>query len=128
MNLPIEVWAIIFKYLRLIDLVDISCVCKAFYYLCVKNQYYAKKLRESIDIFKYKSCLVETYKKILDRFYFAIYREIEVYFPVSKIPNLKKEIFLECYSLLRFRVWNQFFLVVDLSMKVICASFVQSYA
>ena len=52
MNLTIEVWAIIFKYLRLIDVVEISCVCKTFYHICEKNEYYVKKLRESKDLFK----------------------------------------------------------------------------
>ena len=52
MNLPIEVWAIIFKYLRLVDVVQISCVCKIFYHIGEKNEYYVKKLRESKDLFK----------------------------------------------------------------------------
>ena len=129
MNLPIEVWAIVFKYLRLIDLVEISCVCKTFYRLCEKYQYYAKKLRESNDICKEKSWLVETYKKLLERFYFAIYREIVVYFPVSKIHCLKKKIFLECIiHCYRFVSGIMFSFAVGLSMKVICACFVQSYA
>ena len=55
MNLPVEVWAIIFKYLRLSDLVEISCVCKTFNRICEKNQYYVKKLRGSNDTFKDRS-------------------------------------------------------------------------
>ena len=37
MNLQIEVWALIFTYLRLIGLVEISSVCKTFYHICKKN-------------------------------------------------------------------------------------------
>ena len=32
-QLPIEVWKLIFTYLRLNDLIEISCVCKDFYQL-----------------------------------------------------------------------------------------------
>ena len=63
-NLPIEIWAIIFKYLRIIDLAEISCVCKTFYRVCEKNQYYVKKLRESKNIFKDGPWLIETYKNV----------------------------------------------------------------
>ena len=48
MDFPVEVWSSIFKYLRLVDLVEISCVCKKFYVLCQRNQYYVKKLRSKI--------------------------------------------------------------------------------
>ena len=111
MNLPIEVSAIIFEYLRLIDLVEISCFCKTFYHICKKNQYYVKKLRESKDIFKDRSWLIETYKELLERFYIAVYREIVVDFPVFHLHAFRKEIYSRLYySLLPFRVWNHVFL------------------
>ena len=93
MNLPIEVWAVIFKYLRLIDLVEVCCVCKTFYHLCEKNKYYVKKLRESKDIFKDRSWLIETYKKLFQRFYFAVFREIVVDFPFSCVRTFRKEVY-----------------------------------
>ena len=110
MNLPIKVWAIIFKYLRLIDLVEISCVCKTFYRICEKNQYYVKKLRESKDIFKDRSWLIETYEKLLERLYSAVYREVVVNLPISQVHVFRKEIYSRLYySLLPFRVWNHVF-------------------
>ena len=110
MNLPIKVWAIILKYLRLINLVEISCVSKTFYRICEKNQYYVKKLRESKDIFKDRSWLIETYEKLLERFYSAVYREVVVNLPISQVHVFRKEIYSRLYySLLPFRVWNHVF-------------------
>ena len=111
MNLPIEVWDLIFTYLRLIDLVEISCVCKTFYDICEKNQYYVKILRESKDIFKDRTWLIETYKQLLERFYLGVYKEIVVGFPVSHVHVFRKTIYSQlCYSSLPFRVWNHVFL------------------
>ena len=110
MDIPIEVWAIIFSYLRLNDLIEISSVCKTFYCLCQKNYFYVKKLHESRDIFKDRSWLFQSYRKLLERFYFGIYREILLYFRMTHIHMLKKEIFYRLYySLLPFRVWNRVF-------------------
>ena len=110
MNLPIEVCAVIFKYLRLIDLVEVSCVFKTFYHLCKKNKYYVKKLRESKNIFKDRSWLIETYKKLFQRFYFAVFREIVVDFPFSRSKVFRKAVYSQMYySLLPFLAWNHVF-------------------
>ena len=110
MNLPIKIWAIIFKYLRLINLVEISRICKTFYRICEKNQYYVKKLRESKDIFKDRSWLIETYEKLLERLYSVVYREVVVSLPISQVHVFRKEIYSRLYySLLPFRVWNHVF-------------------
>ena len=63
MDFPIEVWALIFTYLRINDLIEISCVCKTFYNLCQNNDFYFKKLKESRDIFKDRSSLSQSYRK-----------------------------------------------------------------
>ena len=44
-------------------------------------------------IFLKTSWLIETYKKLLERFYFAVYREIVVGFPVSHVHAFRKEIY-----------------------------------
>ena len=49
MQLPIEVWRHIFTYLKLNDLIEISCVCKDFYQLCAKNRFYVKKFNQKQD-------------------------------------------------------------------------------
>ena len=46
MQLPIEVWRHIFTYLKLNDLIEISCVCKDFYQLCANNRFYVKKFNQ----------------------------------------------------------------------------------
>ena len=76
-----------------------------------KNQYYVKKLRESKNIFKDGPWLIETYKKLLERFYFGVYREMVVGFPVSHVHVFKKEIYSRLYySILPFHVWSHVFL------------------
>ena len=111
MDLRIEVWAIIFSYLRLNDLIEISCVCKIFCCLCQKNDFYVKKLHESRDIFKGRSWLFQSYRKLHESFYFGISREILLYFSTSHIHMLRKEISYRLYySLLPFRIWNHVFL------------------
>ena len=46
MQLPIEGWKLILTYLRLNDLIEISCVCKHFYLLCENNHFYVKKFNQ----------------------------------------------------------------------------------
>ena len=48
------------------------------------------KLRESKYIFKDRPWLIQTYKKLLERFYFAVYIEIVIGFHVSHIHAFKK--------------------------------------
>ena len=76
-----------------------------------KNYFYVKKLHESRDIFKDRSWLFQSYRKLLERFYFGIYREILLYFPMLHIHMLRKEIFiLSTIPCSCFRVWNHLFL------------------
>ena len=94
MNLPIEVWATIFKYLRLIDLVEISCVCKTFYRICEKkiNIMLRNYMNQKIFL-KAESWLIETYEKLLERFYSVVYRQVVVNLPILQVCVFRKEIY-----------------------------------
>lgn len=64
-----EVWAMIFYYLRFIDLIEASAVCKRFYHLIHRMPYYVKKLDESKKLFKSRDFLLEAYENIIRHFF-----------------------------------------------------------
>ena len=51
MDLPIEVSVIIFSYLKIKDLIDISSVCKTYYSAVRKNKLSQRKLFDSRQLF-----------------------------------------------------------------------------
>ena len=90
MQLPIEVWKLIFTYLRLNDLVEISCECKEFYQLCAENHFYVKKLNESKKIFKDKSWLLCLYKQLCEDFYYKLFRKLVKYVRIDNLIAARK--------------------------------------
>ena len=111
MQLPIEGWKLILTYLRLNDLIEISCVCKHFYLLCENNHFYVKKFNQSKKIFKDRSWLVHQYRQILERFYFNLFHKSVKYVPIENLHATKKIIYNKLYfSFLPFRVWDHMFL------------------
>ena len=85
MQIPVEVWTLIFTYLRLNDLIEISCVCKEFYYLSEKNRFYVKRLQESKRIFKGRDWIFSHYKQLFDRFYFNLFKQLVPYVPIENL-------------------------------------------
>ena len=75
MNLLIEVCTLIFMYLRLNDLIEISYVCKEFYQICEINHFHVNKLQESMRIFKDRGWLFSHYSRLFYRFYFDLFRQ-----------------------------------------------------
>ena len=67
-QLPIEVWTLIFTYLRLNDLIEISCVCKDFYLLCENDRFYVEEFNQSKKTFKDRSCFVISTDRYLNDF------------------------------------------------------------
>ena len=51
MDLPIEVSVIIFSYLKIKDLIDVSSVCKTYYSAVRKNKLSQRKLFDSRQLF-----------------------------------------------------------------------------
>ena len=52
MDLPAEVWAIIFSYLHPNDFTEISATCKLFYHLSKENQLFSSKMEDVKKLFK----------------------------------------------------------------------------
>lgn len=110
MQLPIEVWKLIFTYLRLNDLVEISWECKEFYQLCAENHFYVKKLKESKKIFKDKSQLLCLYKQLCEDFCYKLFRKLVKYVPIDNLIAARKIIHNRLhYSLLPFHVRKNLF-------------------
>ena len=58
MDLPVEVWAIMFSYFHPNDLIEISATCKLFYHLSRKNELFIRKMENVKKLFKdCKVCL-----------------------------------------------------------------------
>ena len=47
MNIPPEVLVLIFSYLRVGDMIEVSADCKKFYFAIIKNKFFIGKLEES---------------------------------------------------------------------------------
>ena len=52
MDLPVEVWAIIYSYLHPNDLIEISAACKLFYHLSRENELFIRKIEDVKKLFK----------------------------------------------------------------------------
>ena len=109
MSIPVEVWALAFKYLRYIDLVEVSAVCKDFYKICCTRQSYVLKLKESNEIFFERDWLLKSYRKTIERFHDEMCWEITNYLPIEKLQVLRREIYYRLYySILPFSVRSHF--------------------
>ena len=70
---PTEVLSLIFNYLKYIDLIEASAVCKKWYGVAGIKQSYFLKQQESHKISVDRGWLIKTYKKTFDRFYEDMY-------------------------------------------------------
>ena len=106
MKVP-EVWAMIFKYFRLTDLVNVSSVCKELYYVRQGMSFYNNKLNDSKQLFFGKDWLIKTYKKTTEQFYYGVFCDVITYVLIENIHMLKTKLFCRLYySVLPFRVWH----------------------
>lgn len=107
MNLPIEVWVIVFTYLRLKFLVFVK-ICIT----CVKkNSFYVRRLLESKKILKDKDWLLSHYSKLLENFNNCVFKDLASIVSIKNLLEFKKTPYKKlCYSLLPFCVWNHIFL------------------
>ena len=110
MQIPVEIWTFTFTYIRLNDLIEISCVCKEFYYICEKTLFFFKKLRESKRIFKERDWILSHYKQLFHRFYFNLFRQLVPYVSIENLDVFEKINYDKLdFSLLPFRIWNHVF-------------------
>ena len=75
MCLSIEVWRIIFTYLRDLDSIEVSALCKEWNF-AVKSARFSTKLAEVNQLCRDKSWLLKTYRNYFDTFKLEAYWEI----------------------------------------------------
>ena len=125
--LSIEVWYFIFKYLRYIDLIEVSAVCKEWNMIIQKGKLISK-LKESQIIFTDRDWHMKSYKKNLDRFWNDMYWEIINYLSLEKIQVLKREVYDRIfYSVFPFVSGIIYGHVVGLSLILVYVSFALSF-
>ena len=61
MDLPVEVWGIIFCFLPLNDIIEVSVVCKKFYHETRKNKSFMKKMSEVRKLYRNERIMYEKY-------------------------------------------------------------------
>ena len=112
MNLPVEVWAIIFSYLHHNDLIQISATCKLFYHLPRENELFIRKMEDVKKLFKDCKNWSGCYYDLLVNFSDLICLRLKKYDINENNLRLAKSVIMNelFYSILPFRVWNHLFL------------------
>ena len=106
MSLPTEVLSMVFEYLKDLDLIEASAICKQ-WNSASKSARISEKLVEVDQLFKDKGCLLKTYRNHFETFRYDIYWEILNRLKDEKLFILKKEIFHRIFfSILPFRIWS----------------------
>ena len=108
MFFPIEVLWMVFKYLKGLDLIEVSAVCKQ-WNLASKSARFSAKLTEVNQLFKDKGWLLKTYRHHFEAFRYEVYWEILNQLKREKVFILNREIFHRMFfSILSFRIWSHF--------------------
>ena len=121
MYLPEEVWLIIFSYVSLYDLMEISCACKSFCCLSKKDKFFMKKIEHSKEIFKDRSWLISHYEDMCLCFFWMLIRKLKQYVPARNLDMVRfivsDKLF---YSILPFLFWNHRFLCTRSQFEKTC--------
>ena len=75
MSLPTEVLAMVFEYLKDLDLIEASAVCKQ-WNSASKSARFSEKLVEVNQLFKDKGWLLKTHRNHFETFRYGVYWEI----------------------------------------------------
>lgn len=103
-QLPIEILCTILKYLRQINLIEASSLCKLWHNL-IQTKAFCAKLKETDSLFHDRRWLLKTYFKHFDRFVTTVYWECVGAIPGEVLPKVETEILERMfYSVLQFRV------------------------
>ena len=107
-QLPMDVFSFIFQYLKQIDLIEASAVCKKWYKV-ISITAFGFKLKETEELFHDRDWLLKTYIKHFDRFRDSVYWDCLNVLADDKLFVVEKEIMERMfYSILPFRIWSQF--------------------
>ena len=122
MDLPFEVSVIIFSYLKIKDLIDVSSVCKTYYSAVRKNKLSQRKLFDSRQLFSNERLVWLLLWCVCLFCLWFIWIFEEEYGGGSNLDCLRDVMIDKVYySILPFRIWNHFFLCErSLYVKNIC--------
>ena len=90
-EIPNEVWAMIFCYLCFTDLIEVSAACKRFYRVIHIMPYYVKKLDELKKLFTSRYFFLEAYENIFKRFYDGVKWNVLDIVCMNKLDKLNHE-------------------------------------
>ena len=100
-----DVFSFIFQYLKQIDLIEASAVCKKWYSV-ISITAFGFKLKETEELFHDRDWLLKTYIK---HFRDSVYWDCLNVLSDDKLFVVEKEIMERMfYSILSFRIWSQF--------------------
>ena len=107
-QLPVEILCTVFKYLRQIDLIEASSVCKLWHNI-IQTEVFRAKLKETENLFHDRPWLLKTYFKHFERFAATVYWECVGAILGEVLPKVETEILDRMfYSVFPFRVWSHF--------------------
>ena len=107
-HLPAEVLSVIFRYLKQIDLIEASAVCKQWYTM-INNNSFSSKIKETNQLFDDKDWLLKIYRKHFDRFKDSLHWDSLHVLRDGKLPIVEKKILDRMfYSILSFHIWSHF--------------------
>ena len=107
MDLPKVVLFEVFKYLKKVDLMEPSAVCKKWRAI-IWNNVFSENVRETNRLFFDREWLIKTYKKIFDRFQDDVYWECISILPKSAVDSIDYEVQRMFYGVLPYRIWSHF--------------------
>lgn len=94
-GIPVEVWGMIFRYLRLLDLVEVSAVCKQFHALTHRMFFYVKKLDESRCLITDRHFQKKAYENTFVHFYDGLVWDLEDIVSADHLSLFKHELFTQ---------------------------------
>ena len=129
MDLPTEVWVIIFPYLTPSDIIEVFAVCKVFYHVSTKNKLFVKKLHDSRKLYNDDKWIFSYYSDVFVSLANQLFVYLEKYVNEENLFLAKDVLMDRLYcSVLLSRVWNHLFLCERSQyMANICRYFTKLY-
>lgn len=108
--LSVELLGGIFRYLKQINLIEVSAVCKKWYRVVISVDF-CLKIKETNSLFYDKDWLLKTYYKHFERFKDSVCFECVGILHYHRLHTIERNILNKMfYSVLPFRVWSHFWL------------------
>lgn len=107
MNLPEVVLSEVFTYLKRVDLVDASTVCKKWRGI-IWSRDFSEKVKKTNQLFNDREWLIKTFEKNFDRFQSEVYWECLSVLPKSIVDSIDNEVQRMFCGVLPNGVWSHF--------------------